>query len=109
MADQQAGSPNTREVEYWNSAHTRIWADEHETIDRLFAGLTQIALDHAAPKLGERVIDIGCGSGTTVLELAARVGPTGYVVGERIFRLSPVTRMFRITSVRARSGSPAPG
>ena len=75
MADQQAGSPNTREVEYRNSAQTRAWADEHETIDRLFAGLTQIALDHAAPKLGERVIDIGCGSGTTVLESAARVGP----------------------------------
>ena len=39
MADQQAGSPNTREVEYRNSAQTRAWADEHETIDRLFAGL----------------------------------------------------------------------
>ena len=25
MADQQAGSPNTREVEYWNSAQTRAW------------------------------------------------------------------------------------
>jgi hypothetical protein len=49
MADQQAGSPNAREVEYWNSAHTRAWADEHEAIDRLFAGLTQVALDLAAP------------------------------------------------------------
>ena len=88
MADQQAGSPNTREVEYWNSAQTRAWADEHETIDRLFAGLTQIALDHAAPKLGERVIDIGCGSGTTVLELAARVGPTGYIVGADVSKPS---------------------
>ncbi|MGB9383669.1 MAG: class I SAM-dependent methyltransferase, partial [Pseudolabrys sp.] len=88
MTDQQAGSPNAREVQYWNSAHTRAWADEHETIDRLFAGLTQIALDHAAPKLGERVIDIGCGSGTTVLELAARVGPTGYVVGADVSKPS---------------------
>ena len=55
MTDQQAGSPNAREVQYWNSAHTRAWADEHETIDRLFAGLTQIALDHASPKLGEEL------------------------------------------------------
>jgi len=77
MADQKAVSPNAREVEYWNSAHTRGWADEHETIDRVFAGLTQVALNLAAPKVGERVIDIGCGSGTTVLELAARVGPNG--------------------------------
>jgi SAM-dependent methyltransferase len=88
MTDQQAGSPNAREVQYWNSAHTRVWADEHETIDRLFAGLTQIALDRAAPKPGERVIDIGCGSGTTVLELAARVGPTGYVVGADVSKPS---------------------
>ena len=88
MTDQQADSSNAREVQYWNSAHTRAWADEHDTIDRLFAGLTQIALDHAAPKLGERVIDIGCGSGTTVLELAARVGPTGYVVGADVSKPS---------------------
>lgn len=81
MTDRQAGSLNAREVQYWNSAHTRSWADEYEAIDRLFAGLTRIALDRAEPGLGERVIDIGCGSGTTVLELAARVGPNGYVLG----------------------------
>jgi ubiquinone/menaquinone biosynthesis C-methylase UbiE len=88
MADQQAGSPNAREVEYWNSAHTRAWADEHEAIDRLFAGLTQVTLDLAAPKVGERVIDIGCGSGTTVLELAVRVGPNGYVLGADVSKPS---------------------
>ncbi|HTM74931.1 MAG TPA: class I SAM-dependent methyltransferase [Pseudolabrys sp.] len=88
MTDQQTGSSNAREVQYWNSAHTRAWADEHETIDRLFAGLTQIALDYAAPKPGERVIDIGCGSGTTVLEVAGRVGPTGYVLGADVSKPS---------------------
>jgi len=35
----------------------------------------------ARVKSGERVLDIGCGSGTTTLELAARVGPTGQVLG----------------------------
>jgi SAM-dependent methyltransferase len=30
---------------------------------------------------GERVIDVGCGCGATALELAARVGPSGFVVG----------------------------
>jgi ubiquinone/menaquinone biosynthesis C-methylase UbiE len=88
MTDQQTSSPNAREVQYWNSAHTRPWADEYEAIDALFAGLTRIALDRAAPKLGERVIDIGCGSGTTVLELAARVGPSGYVLGADVSKPS---------------------
>jgi SAM-dependent methyltransferase len=88
MADQKAGSSNAREVEYWNSAHTRGWADEHEAIDRLFAGLTQVALNLAAPRVGERVIDIGCGSGTTVLELAARVGSSGYVLSADVSKPS---------------------
>src|SRR5262249_30356195 len=44
--------------------------------------------DHAAPKSGERVLDIGCGSGTTVLELAARVGPSGYVLGADVSKQS---------------------
>jgi ubiquinone/menaquinone biosynthesis C-methylase UbiE len=98
MTDQQTGSPNAREVQYWNSAHTRPWADEYEAIDRLFAGLTRVALDHAAPKLGERVIDIGCGSGTTVLELAARVGPSGYVLGADVSKLSVAKARERIAA-----------
>src|SRR5262245_49689673 len=88
MAAQQTSSPNAREVQYWNSAQTRAWADDYQAIDRLFAGLTPIALDQAAPKTGERVIDIGCGSGTTVLELAARVGPSGYVLGADVSKPS---------------------
>jgi SAM-dependent methyltransferase len=85
-------------VQYWNSAHTRAWADEHEAIDRLFAGLTQVALDHAAPQLGERVVDIGCCSGTSVLELAARVGPGGYVLGADVSKPSVEKGRERITA-----------
>jgi SAM-dependent methyltransferase len=88
MAARPISSANAREVQYWNSAHARPWADDYQAIDRLFADLTPIALDYAAPRLRERVIDIGCGSGTTVLELAARVGPNGYVVGADVSKPS---------------------
>jgi SAM-dependent methyltransferase len=88
MTDPQPTSPNAREVEYWNSAPTRSWAERHEQIDRLFAGLTKVAMDLAAPRPGERVLDIGCGSGTTVLELGGRVGPSGHVLGADIAKLS---------------------
>jgi ubiquinone/menaquinone biosynthesis C-methylase UbiE len=102
MTDRQAGSPNAREVEYWNSAHTRAWAEEHEAIDRLFAGLTQVALNLAAPQRGERVIDIGCGSGTTVLELASRVGSSGYVLGADVSKSSVEKARERIVAVGVR-------
>ncbi len=37
------------------------------------------ALDVLAPRAGERVIDIGCGCGTTSFEIARRVGASGHV------------------------------
>jgi SAM-dependent methyltransferase len=43
--------------------------------------LTAVALHAAAPVIGERMIDVGCGCGATVLELARRVGPTSHVLG----------------------------
>ena len=98
MAEPLADLPNAREVQFWNSAATRPWAELHEPIDRLFAGLTQLILELAAPQPGERVIDIGCGSGTTVLELARRVGPTGYVLGADISQHSLEKARERITA-----------
>ena len=102
MTDQQAGSPNAREAQFWNSATTRAWADEHERIDRLFTGLTQAALEAAAPQPGERVIDIGCGSGTTVLELAKRVGPGGHVSGADVSKQSVEKARERIAAAGLR-------
>ena len=78
MAEQQkAGSSNAAQIEFWNSAASRAWADQHERMDRAVAEVTKALLELAAPQPGEHVLDIGCGSGTTVLELAARVGPDG--------------------------------
>jgi ubiquinone/menaquinone biosynthesis C-methylase UbiE len=88
MADQQAVSPNAAQIEFWNSAASRAWADQYERMDRAVADLTKALLD---PQLGEHMLDIGCGSGTTVLELAARVGPGGHVLGAYISNQS-VTR-----------------
>ena len=43
--------------------------------------MTEAAFSAAAPKNDECVLDIGCGTGTTVLRLAEAVGPTGKVLG----------------------------
>jgi SAM-dependent methyltransferase len=92
MAGTQTGSRHTAQAEFWNSPATHAWADHHEAIDRLFSGITEAALKIAAPLPGEHVLDIGCGGGTTVLELAARVGPDGHVMGADISQHS-VTRL----------------
>lgn len=74
-------TPNAQQIEYWNSAMAQRWVTSQARLDQLFDPLTQAVLDQAAPQSGEHVIDIGCGCGATVLELARRVGPTGHVLG----------------------------
>jgi SAM-dependent methyltransferase len=71
----------TVQREFWNSEATNRWVTEQARIDRLFAAVTDAALAAAAPKPGESVLDIGCGTGTTVLRLAEAVGPGGTVLG----------------------------
>ena len=84
MADPQVNDVNKTQREFWNSPAARAWADEHERMDRLVAELTTQLFEFAAPKPGEHVLDIGCGGGTTTLELARRVGPSGHVIGADI-------------------------
>src|SRR3984885_4146446 len=78
-------APNTQEnaaqIAYWNDRAAVTWTAFQERLDAVFAPLTALALDAAAPAAGEHVIDIGCGCGATVLALADRVGPTGEVLG----------------------------
>jgi precorrin-6B methylase 2 len=64
------------------------------------AEVTKALLDLAAPQPGERVLDIGCGGGTTVLELAARVGPDGHVLGADIAEQSVARARERIAAAR---------
>lgn len=84
MTDAPIPSPADAQAAFWNSPAARPWAEQHERQDRALAGLATAALDLAAPQPGEHVLDIGCGSGTTVLALAARVGPHGHVLGADI-------------------------
>src|SRR5947207_13151854 len=95
MADQQAVSPNAAQIEFWNSAASRAWADQYERMDRAVADLTKALLNMASPQPGEHVLDIGCGSGTTVLELAAR----------RTRRSRPWRRYLRPILISSRSAS----
>jgi SAM-dependent methyltransferase len=78
---QETAASNADQIAYWNGEAGARWVARQQRLDAMLEPLTQTALDAAAPALGERVIDIGCGCGATVLELARRVGPQGRVLG----------------------------
>jgi SAM-dependent methyltransferase len=74
-------SSNAAQIEYWNATAGEAWAQFQETLDRQVELLGLAAMDALCPREGEHIIDIGCGCGQTSLALAARVRPTGSVVG----------------------------
>jgi SAM-dependent methyltransferase len=78
----QASDPReAAQIAYWNDKTAASWTTLQELIDPIFAPLTTLAIQAAAPNGGARVLDIGSGCGATILELAQRVGPQGHVLG----------------------------
>lgn len=53
------------QLEFWNGSPGERWAASQVKIDRSLAAITTLALQFAAPRRGERALDIGCGCGTT--------------------------------------------
>lgn len=54
---------------------------ERELVPAVFGLWAPILVDMAQPKVGERILDIACGTGIVARVSAARVGPTGTVAG----------------------------
>jgi ubiquinone/menaquinone biosynthesis C-methylase UbiE len=72
---------NADQIAYWNGPGGQRWADRQQVQDILLAPILDILVDRAGPKAGERIIDVGCGSGATTIAFAKKVGPSGHVTG----------------------------
>ncbi len=77
---------NAQQATYWNEGAGPTWADLQAPLDRQLAPLGQATMAALSPRPGERVLDIGCGTGATSLDLARAVSPGGQVTGADISR-----------------------
>jgi SAM-dependent methyltransferase len=72
---------NADQIAYWNGPGGQRWADRQQAQDILLAPVADILIDRAQAKAGERIVDVGCGSGAISIALAQKVGPSGHVLG----------------------------
>lgn len=80
MAINDADAANAHMIEHWNGAGGRSWVARQQSQERLNA-ITDALFARAAVRPGERVVDIGCGTGVTTTELLRLVGTDGRVLG----------------------------
>ena len=72
---------NADQIAYWNGPGGQRWARRQQVQDVLLGPIADILIDRAKPKAGERIVDVGCGSGATTIAFARKVGPSGHVLG----------------------------
>jgi SAM-dependent methyltransferase len=85
-AGMDAEGPNAEQITYWNDTAGPKWVACGEQLDAQIGPLGETAMDRVGIRTGDRVLDVGCGTGQTSVELARRVGPAARVTAIDVSR-----------------------
>ena len=72
---------NEEQSHHWNEVAGPVWVERQDALDLMIGGFGEQAINRARFAPGESVLDVGCGTGQTTVEIARRVAPNGRVVG----------------------------
>lgn len=81
MSSTSPSAGNAGQREHWNTLVGPKWVGLADVLDRQMQEIAALLLRSAAPAPGESVLDIGCGPGSMMLEIAKAVGERGRVLG----------------------------
>jgi ubiquinone/menaquinone biosynthesis C-methylase UbiE len=72
---------NAQQIAMWNGCAGRGWVAAQAALDRLFEPFQELLVEAVAERKAQRVLDVGCGTGSTTLAVARLLGDQGNVVG----------------------------
>lgn len=72
---------NAEQQEYWNTVAGPRWVGLGGFVERRVRAVNDLLLARSAVSPGERVLEIGCGTGAATVPFAEAVGERGEVVG----------------------------
>lgn len=81
------GSGNQDQKTYWSSDAGQKWVDNEDQLDSMLRSVSARLMVRAAPGPGERVLEVGCGTGGLAINIARKVAPDGAVLAVDISRL----------------------
>lgn len=95
--------PQDEQTKHWNGPAGRAWAEEQELLDQILKPFEDLLVEAVSAGAGRKVLDVGCGTGSTTLAVARLLGAHGRCTGIDISE--PM-----LTTARARAereGTPA--
>lgn len=72
---------NEEQEKFWNGLAGRGWVEAQDVLDRMLAPFEELLVEAVSARRGGRVLDVGCGTGSTTLAVARLLGAGGHCTG----------------------------